>query len=323
MTDWQPAATTQTLKLRARLLATVRQFFAERDVIEVETPLLARHTVSDVNLESFVVNSASSSGHGTLRSSHSFLQTSPEYAMKRLLAAGSGPIYQICKAFRDEEPSRLHNPEFTLLEWYRPGLTLEQLMDEVVELMQAVLKVGDIARFSYRQVFAEHLQIDPHTIDPDELQELTREKIDLGDTQLTATDCLQFLMHHCIEPELPKFCIVYDYPVAQAALAETAQDANGQEVARRFEVYAAGMELANAYQELTDAEEQRRRFAADQQLREKRGLPVNPVDENLLAALEHGLPACSGIALGIDRLLMAVADENDIKVVLAFDRDRA
>ena len=135
MTDWQPAATTQTLKLRARLLATVRQFFAERDVIEVETPLLARHTVSDVNLESFIVNSASTSGHVTLRSSHSFLQTSPEYAMKRLLAAGSGAIYQICKAFRDEEPSRLHNPEFTLLEWYRPGFTLEQLMDEVVELM--------------------------------------------------------------------------------------------------------------------------------------------------------------------------------------------
>lgn len=322
MTNWQPAATTQTLKLRAQLLATVRQFFAERDVIEVETPLLASHTVSDVNLESFSVNSASTSGHGPLHPLR-FLQTSPEYAMKRLLAAGSGPIYQICKAFRVEEPSRLHNPEFTLLEWYRPGFTLEQLMDEVVELLQGVLNLGDIPRLSYQQIFEEHLQINPHGIDSEELQDLTRGKINLGDTPLTATDCLQLLMNHCIEPELPKFCIVYDYPVAQAALAETAQNANGQEVARRFEVYAAGMELANAYQELTDAGEQRQRFAADQLLREQRGLPVNPIDEKLLAALEKGLPACSGIALGIDRLLMVVADESTIKSVISFDSDLA
>ena len=322
MTDWQPAATTQTLKLRAQLLATVRQFFAERDVTEVETPLLASHTVSDVNLESFSVNSASTSGHGQLHPLR-FLQTSPEYAMKRLLAAGSGPIYQICKAFRAEEPSRLHNPEFTLLEWYRPGFTLEQLMDEVAELLQTILNVDDIPRLSYQQIFEEQLQINPHRIGSNELQELTRGKINLGDMQLTATDCLQLLMNHCIEPELPKYCIVYDYPVAQAALAETAQDACGQEVARRFEIYAEGMELANAYQELTDAEEQRRRFAADQQLREQRGLPVNPIDEKLLAALEEGLPACSGIALGIDRLLMVLAEESTINPVLAFDHDRS
>ncbi len=323
MADWQPVASRQTLALRAELLATVRQFFAERGVLEVETPLLGRHTVSDVNLASFSVNTGSTSVSGQAQG---WLQTSPEYAMKRLLAAGSGPIYQICKAFRQEGQeagSRLHNPEFTLLEWYRPGFSLEDLMDETSELVGRVLKVSSIPRLAYAEVFAEHLHINPHRIDDAELQALTRQKIDLGEAELDATDCLQLLMNQCIEPQLPACCIVYDYPIAQAALAEISKNAQGDSVARRFELYAAGMELANAYQELTDADEQRRRFAHDQQLREQRGLPRSPIDENLLAALTHGLPACSGIALGLDRLLMAALGEKDISKVLSFDHERA
>ena len=320
MTDWQPGASTQTLKLRARLLATIRDFFAERDVMEVETPLLATHTVTDVNLESFPVNVQSS---GSKPESTRYLQTSPEYAMKRLLAAGSGPIYQICKAFRQEEKSRMHNPEFTLLEWYRPGFSMHELMDEVADLMNVVLGEKDIPRLSYAEVFMRFLQIDPHSIDEETLQKLTREHINLGDTQLDATDCLQLLMNHCIEPELPGFCFIYDYPVAQAALAEVEYNEDGQQVARRFELYGGGMELANAYQELTDAATQRQRFEKDQEMRASRALPINPVDEKLLAALEHGLPPCSGIALGIDRLVMLAADAKTIHSVIAFDHERA
>lgn len=313
----------QTLKLRAELLATVRNFFAERGVLEVETPLLSKHTVSDVNLASFPVIARPSS---VSDSGKRFLQTSPEYAMKRLLAAGSGPIYQICKAFRqegDEEGSRQHNPEFTMLEWYRPGFDLDQLMTEASELVQRMLHCGAIPRLSYAELFAEHLQINPHTIEEAALQKLTREKIALGSTELDNNDCLQLLMNQVIEPELPQYCIVHDYPVGQAALAEIVENEQGVRVARRFELYAGGMELANAYQELTDAVEQRRRFEADQRTRQQRGLPINPIDENLLAALEHGLPPCSGIALGLDRLLMVAAGEKNISAVLAFDHDRA
>lgn len=316
MTDWQPGASTQTLQLRARLLANIRAFFAERGVLEVETPLLASHTVSDVNLESFPVNAPS-------LSATRYLQTSPEYAMKRLLAAGSGPIYQICKAFRQEEISRLHNPEFTLLEWYRPDFSLHELMDEVSDLLYVLLEEQDIPRFSYGDVFARYLQIDPHSIEEQALQKLTRQHIELGAAHLDATDCLQLLMNHCIEPQLPTYCFIYDYPVAQAALAQIERDEDGVQVARRFELYGGGMELANAYQELTDANIQRQRFANDQRAREARGLPVNPLDEKLLAALEHGLPPCSGIALGIDRLLMLAANETSIASVLAFDHERA
>ena len=317
MTDWQPGASTQTLQLRAKLLAAIRAFFAERGVLEVETPLLASFTVTDVNLASFPVNAPSLS---TTR----YLQTSPEYAMKRLLAAGSGPIYQICKAFRQEERSRMHNPEFTLLEWYRPGFAMHQLMDEVAQLLAVVLGVTDIPRYSYAEVFQRYLHIDPHSIEEAALQKLTRGQISLGEhTELDATDCLQLLMNHCIEPKLPEYCFIYDYPAAQAALAEIERNADGKQVARRFELYGGGMELANAYQELLDADIQRQRFESDRRVRAARGLPVNPVDEKLLAALEHGLPPCSGIALGLDRLVMLAAKETNISSVLAFDHERS
>lgn len=314
MVDWKPGTSAAALKLRADLLAATRAFFAERGVMEVETPLLSAATVTDINLDSFALNTAAG-----IR----YLQTSPEYAMKRLLAAGSGPIYQICKAFRQDESSRLHNNEFTMLEWYRPGFRLEQLMDEVDALLTAILETGPLPRFSYAELFLERFDQDPHSIEFANLKALAHQHIDLASTELDATDYLQLLMLHCIEPELPELCLVYDYPAAQAALAEVEADSEGRPVARRFEVYGRGMELANAYQELTDAAEQRQRFARDLAAREIRGKHLPAADERLLAALAQGLPPCSGIALGFDRLVMLAAGSERIDEVIAFSDERA
>lgn len=324
MTDWRPGASAENLRRRARLLAGIRQFFGEREVLEVDTPVLARHAVTDVHLDSFVV--AAGPGQAVPGTSRRYLQTSPEYAMKRLLAAGSGPIYQLGKAFRREPPGRLHNPEFTLLEWYRPGFDWRQLMAEVAELVSQVLGLAgqtSIAQYSYSELFAEHLGINPHTIAAEQLAALTRTTIDVAAADLTATDCLQLLMHHCIEPRLPEYCFVYDYPEAQAALAVVENDARGIPVARRFELYGGGMELANGYQELTDPVEQRRRFERDKAERARLGLATITVDERLLAALESGLPPCAGVALGVDRLLMLACAAQDIGDVIAFSDTRA
>lgn len=317
MVDWQSTATFNTLQARASLLQVIRQFFAERGVMEVETPSLSLGTVTDVHLASFPVPGLTDSGEP------GYLQTSPEYAMKRLLASGSGPIYQICKAFRREETSRQHNPEFTMLEWYRPGFSLPELMDEVGSLLQQVLDRSEIPRFTYQQLFQQHLQIDPHSIETQQLREVLLGKINMDISGLDDTDCLQLLMNHYIEPALPSACFVYDYPVAQAALARIEHDGQGVAVAQRFELYCGGMELANGYHELSDAEEQRPRFAKDQARRKELGLPSIAADQRLLAALEHGLPDCSGVALGVDRLLMVKLGVNSIEEVLSFPGDRA
>ncbi|CAN0302476.1 unnamed protein product [Discosporangium mesarthrocarpum] len=326
MVDWQPGASPENLKRRARLLSDIRNFFAERDILEVETPALGRHAVTDVHLDSFSVDAGTAGDASTSNSLQKYLQTSPEYAMKRLLAAGSGPIYQLGKAFRREATSRLHNPEFTLLEWYRPGYSWRQLMEEVAALVVTVLELpgpGSIAQFSYAELFANHFNINPHTVDGTTLEALTRATVDLTATGLSATDCLQLLMHHCIEPTLPDYCFVYDYPEAQAALSVVEHGADGIPVARRFELYGAGMELANGYQELTDAQEQRRRFEHDQaQRRQRDGSPIS-IDERLLAALESGLPACAGVALGVDRLAMLALNANHINEVIAFTDENA
>ncbi len=317
MVDWQSSANLNSLQARARLLQTIRQFFAKRGVMEVETPVLGHHTVTDVYLASYSVPATTSA------SEPGYLQTSPEYAMKRLLASGSGPIYQICKAFRSEEVSKQHNPEFTLLEWYRPGFSLVQLMDEVGELLDKVLGCGAIPRFTYRQLFKEHLQFDPHQIEPQQLREELLNHVTVDVSGLDETDCLQLLMSQCIEPTLPSVCFVYDYPVAQAALARIDNDETGEWVAKRFELYAGGMELANGYFELTDAGEQKKRFAKDKARRKELGLPDIAEDLRLLAALEHGLPECAGVALGVDRLLMAMLGASSIEDVLSFPGNRA
>jgi elongation factor P--(R)-beta-lysine ligase len=314
--DWRPAASLATLARRAELLATLRGFFAERAVLEVETPLLASHGVTDPALEPLVVPA------GAALPGPRFLQTSPEYAMKRLLAAGSGPIYQLSRAFRDGESGPRHNPEFTLLEWYRPGLDHHQLMDEVAALLERCLERGGWRKVRYGALFREHLDLDPHRAPVEALAALARARLDVGELALDRDGWLDLLLSHCIEPALEGIVCVYDYPASQAALARV-NDSGPVPVAERFECYVDGLELANGYHELTDPAEQRRRFAADNARRRAQGLAERDPDPRLLAALDAGLPACSGVALGVDRLLLAATGAGTIDAVLAFPWGRA
>jgi len=318
MVDWKPSASLQNLQQRAYALAKIRRFFSERDVLEVETPLLASSTVPDVYIESIAAQVVKDNS-----SRKNFLQTSPEFFMKRLLASGSGSIYQIAKAFRQEEKGARHNIEFTLLEWYRLSYSLDQLMAELEELVQEVLSCGPISRLSYREIFRQHLRIDPHEISLEELQKLAKSEIDLSGSDLSKTDYLQLLLSNSIEPKLPPYCIIYDYPLEQAALAILATDEHGVVVAKRFELFGHGMELANGYFELSDAAEQRARFEKDNAARKEKGLQAHGADEKLIAALESGLPSCSGVAVGVDRLLMLLVEAKNISEVISFDSERA
>jgi lysyl-tRNA synthetase class 2 len=243
--------------------------------------------------------------------------------MKRLLAAHGEAIFQVTKAFRDGEAGTRHNPEFTLLEWYRPGFDHHQLMGEVAELVMDCLGNLPVVKSGYRQLFLEELQIDPFTATHRDLVASAREHVEAGDLGEDRDIWLDLLMSHVIEPRLKGrgLCLVYDYPPSQASLSRIVEE-DGVAVGQRFELYVNGMELANGYCELTDAKEQRRRFEADNVQRRERGQPEQPVDENLLAAMERGLPACSGVALGVDRLLMLMLGVEDIREVLAFDWER-
>lgn len=327
---WQPTCTIKMLRQRAELLACVRSFFLARDVLEVETPLLCAATATDPYLSSVQVvvdgvRSELSAGKPAAMSGDLFyLQTSPEFAMKRLLAAGSGPIYQICKAFRNAERGRRHNPEFSMLEWYRPDFDEVMLMDEVEALLKLFLRFDRAERISYREVFATHLQIDPFTLDDPLLRELVQQTTGIRDGGFERDTHLELLFSHVIEPRLGLSapCFVYDYPASQAALAEKRM-VDDVEVGRRFELYIGGAEIANGYHELTNAEEQRARFLDDIAQRRREGLPVVPVDERLVAAIAAGLPVCSGVALGLDRLLMQVAHANVIDEVISFPVEKA
>ncbi|TDG15603.1 EF-P lysine aminoacylase GenX [Seongchinamella unica] len=312
--NWRPSAAIEELRARAGLLARIRAFFASRDVLEVETPLLCSRGVTDPAIEPLCVDRGNSLG------APRFLQTSPEYAMKRLLAAGSGPIYQLARAFRDGEAGSRHNPEFSLLEWYRPGLDHHQLMTEVAELVTHCLGPQSVEYHTYRDLFRAELGLDPLTATVNQLQDRARESLDVGSLSGDRDMWLDLLMSHLVEPALADrgLCFVYDYPASQAALARV-EEKEGQFVAQRFELYVRGMEIANGYCELTDASEQRRRFVADNRRRSDCGQAQRPLDEWLLSALESGMPACSGVALGVDRLLMLATGKTDIRQVLAFD----
>ena len=318
MMSWQPNASLEILRARAKLLTRIRHFFSEREVLEVETPLLAHSTASDIHIQSWRAS------HGLIPNpSPMYLQTSPEFAMKHLLCSGSGSIYQIGKAFRVDESSKCHNPEFTMLEWYRLDFSLADLMQEVEQLVCGVANISSIPRYTYREIFQTHLKFDPHTVDTAELRKVTLQQIELVASELQRTDYLQLLLSQVIEPAIPGSWFIYDYPEQQAALAQIEVDQYGTRVARRFELFCEGMEIANGYQELTDPIEQRRRFESDLRYREKNQLEVYPIDERLLQALEAGLPKCAGVALGVDRLLMMATKANRIDEVISFTIDKA
>jgi len=318
--DWHPTASMEALRLRAEILAKIRAFFAERDVWEVETPLLASAPVTDLHLHAL---SCRYRGPGVDGGRELYLQTSPEFAMKRLLAAGSGSIFQICRAVRNGEAGRRHNPEFTILEWYRPGWDHHRLMDEVDELLAATLGSPSSERLSYAEAYIRYAGFDPHTESLAALHDRVKGLGVPSAYDLARDDLLDLVLTHVIEPKLghcqPTF--IDDYPASQASLARIRD--GDPPLAERFEVFAEGVELANGYHELVDAAEQRRRFEADIQKRESQNLPSVPIDERLLAALEHGLPPCAGVALGVDRLVMLASGTCDIADILAFPIDRA
>lgn len=315
MPDWQPSAPLMNLAKRAEILAIIRQYFAQQQVLEVDTPVLSHCAVSDPFIDSLeVAYRAEPQAPSTL----CYLQTSPEYAMKRLLAAGSGPIYQLGKVFRNGESGRRHNPEFTLLEWYRPGMDEQQLMADVEALLNLVMGWGTIRRISYHELFQHALGLDLEQADEAELAACARGQVDLAGPDLDRDGWLNLLMSHCIEPTLQAPTFVTDYPASQAALARLKTDSAGRLVAARFELFCAGMELANGYHELTDASEQQRRLLADQAERAALGLPQRPLDHRLVSALRAGLPDCAGVALGVDRLVMLALGCERIDQVIPF-----
>ncbi len=323
MNRYQPTCSIDALKARAAMYQKIRQFFAERGVLEVETPILSQAGVTDVHLASVQVQRHI---YGKLNTQ--YLQTSPEFPMKRLLASGSGAIYQICKVFRDDEHGRKHNSEFTMLEWYRPALDLKGLMHETADLLELCLshRFGEVRPYllSYKHAFQDRLEINPLQASLEQLKGVAHRvglNLDLGDDRLAYMD---LLFSHFVEPSLgfdgPVF--LTDFPPEMASLAKVKQDEDGELVAARFEVYIEGLELANAYDELLDADVLAARFEADNIERLKQGLPTIPTDQNLLAALPN-MPECSGIALGIDRLLMVSMNKMKIDQVIAFPAEIA
>ena len=326
--DWQPTAALEVLKLRARLLERIRAFFSERGVLEVETPILSTAAVTDPMLASLATRYT---GPRFPRGQAFYLHTSPEFPMKRLLAAGSGSIFQVCKVFRDGEAGRLHNPEFTMLEWYRVGFDHHRLMDETGELVRQLLapylSLETPERLSYRETFRRHAGLDPHTATSTDFATVAKaHKIGVPPELLTQNDLAvwrDLLLTHVVEPMLGqgRLTFIYDYPAAQASLARI--QPGDPPVAARFELYLNGIELANGFHELADAEEQRTRFERQLHTRAASGQPLVPMDERLLAALAQGLPDCAGVALGFDRLVMLAAGAHTIAEVLAFPVDRA
>ncbi len=315
---WQPAASREVIQLRARMLRDIRAFFDQRGVLEVETPLLSGACTTDLNLESFDT---------AYQDQRLFLNTSPEYCMKRMVAACGDAVFQICKSFRQGELGPGHNPEFTMLEWYRPGYDMFELMDEVEDLMQMFgslysLDISGVRKISYADAFMSAAGINPHAVSAQACRACAiahgvEQPVGLDDS---VDEWLDWLLTQLVIPSFPAsgLTFLYDYPESQAALAKRYTDSSGCRVAARFELFYGGTELGNGFDELLDAEEQRQRFEQENRRRAESGKPLAVIDEYLLQALQHGLPACSGIAIGLDRLLMALANEDAIDRVLAF-----
>ena len=313
--DWRPGASVDALRLRARVLRAIRAHFDAEGVLEVETPSLGSRTVTDPSIESLVARDRTGRAW--------YLQTSPEFAMKRLLAAGSGSIYQITRAFRDGEQGRHHNLEFSILEWYRVGFDHHRLIDDVDALLDRVLGRGPSRRTTYRDAFVHHLGLDPSTASPAELHDACRSHGFASRGAGAGRDeCLDWLLAAAVQPALgPGRVYLLDFPASQAALARLRTD--DTPVAERFELYVDGIEIANGYHELRDAGELRLRMRRDLEARSAAGRPVPEVDERLLAAHEAGLPACAGVAVGLDRLVMLAGRYRSLREVLAFACDTA
>lgn len=329
--QWKPTAAMMALRERARLLRGIRSYFHQQGVLEVEPPYLSVSTTVDVYIDSFHTD-FTPIGSDTRQTC--YLNTSPEFPMKRLLAAGSGDIYSLGRVFRNGEAGTRHNPEFTLLEWYRVGMDQQRLMDDVASVLGSVSTFREVRRSSYGELFEQYLAVNPHTASHNALDALVKEKVNDRLTGLDRNDCLDLLFSSCIEPQLGQKpgqkkgnelqgVFVYDYPATLSALARLREDDNGQQVAARFELFVNGVELANGYHELLDGDEQLKRFKEEQKKRKARGLPAYPFDQRLVAALKHGMPDCAGVALGIDRLLMLMLKTATIQDVLAFSFERA
>ncbi|SEL59237.1 lysyl-tRNA synthetase, class 2 [Colwellia chukchiensis] len=323
---WQASMSWQQAKQRAKILTQIRAFFAANNVVEVETPILSHATVTDAHLDAFTSQYHYSEDSHCDESITLYAQTSPEFAMKRLLASGYGCCYQICKAFRHEQHGRYHNPEFTMLEWYRLGFDHRQLMHEVADLLRLILGCQQVEYISYQALFLRETKIDPLQTNKKQLLTLIREHNKLSDwlqDEESLDTLLQFVMAELIEPKIGSKvpCFVYDFPASQASLAKIST--KDSRVAERFECYFKGIELANGFHELTDAKQQQQRFEQDNLIRTKLAKPQRKIDQNFIAALAHGLPDCAGVALGVDRLIMLATSTKHIENVVAFTIERA
>ena len=324
--NWQPSLDWEDAKLRAEIFHKVRSFFMHKKIVEVETPILSQGTITDPFVDAFTTPYRYMSDSDFFSSTALYLQTSPEYLMKRLLASGYQSIYQITKAFRDEPHGRFHNPEFTLLEWYRIGFDHIQLMDEVEALLNNILGAIKTRKVSYQDLFLELVDIDPlATTRAELLASLTNHQKDIS--WVTEKDPIDTLLQvvfsevieSLIDTNIAYF--VYDFPISQASLARKSQLDN--RVAHRFECYFKGIELANGFYELTDPVEQEVRFIKDNELRRLNNTFERPIDKRFLTAMDNGLPDCAGVALGLDRLVMLALDKAHIEDVITFSIDQA
>lgn len=322
--NWQAKADLDVLRLRAKTYEKIREFFKQRMVLEVDTPVLSVASTPDPNIDSFETGYVPVNGESSGASR--YLSTSPEFPMKRLLACGSGSIYQLCHVFRQAEQGRQHNPEFTMLEWYRVDMDYRELMQEVADLVSTLLQLTpELEILSYQEAFLRYLDLDPLNVTVIELRSLCEqaglvyEKKDDDDRDLY----LDFLMSQKVQPQLGdgKLSFIHEYPASQSAYARISH--NNVQVAERFELFYRGIELANGYQELTDAKQQQLRFEQQNQKRAQQGKPAVQWDQNLVQALQHGMPMCSGVALGVDRLIQIMLDVKNIEDVLAFPFNRA
>jgi lysyl-tRNA synthetase class 2 len=320
---WRSSGTIETLKLRAQVYQFIRSFFMQREVLEVETPILSEAGNTDPNIESFHLHFSGASHAGNAKR---WLRTSPEFALKRLLASGIGDCYELGRVFRNGEFGGKHNPEFTMLEWYRVGWNHQQLIEECLALVEGVFSLQSqklsVRRFTYQELYLEHVGLDPHQCSDADLTAIIQQKIKIDLDGLTRDDYLNLIMTHLIEPMLPtsQLTVVYDFPASQCALAKIRNESIP--VAERFELYLGSFELANGYHELTDSIEQRRRFTQDLLIRTQRKDILPDIDERLLQSMSD-MPACSGVAMGVDRLMMALSNHKLISEVITFDFSRA